>query len=112
MSEKFKQTGSARKYYKAEIVRTLARPQRTVRKHLNADALLEAVKKDFQKIPDHRADNTKISLDDALMSALAMFQLKDRSLLAFDKRRREEPENDDGYKNCQRQHVSPDSNIA
>jgi len=27
------------------------------------------------------------------MSALAMFQLKDRSLLAFDKRRREEPEN-------------------
>jgi len=49
MSGKFKQTGSARKYYKAEIVRTLARPQRTVRKHLNADALLEAVKKDFKK---------------------------------------------------------------
>lgn len=93
MSEKFNQTGSVRKYYNAETVRTLARPQRTVRKHLNADALLAAVKKDFQKIPDHRADNTKISLDDTLMSALAMFQLKDRSLLAFDKRRREEPEN-------------------
>ena len=49
------------------------------------------MKKDFQKIPDHRADNAKISLDDALMSALAMFQLKNRSLIAFDKRRREEP---------------------
>jgi hypothetical protein len=33
------------------------------------------------------------SLDDALMLALAIFQLKDPSLLAFDRRRREEPEN-------------------
>ncbi len=56
-----------------------------------ADTLLSLVRKDFQKIPDRRADNTKISLDDALMSALAMFQLKDPSLLAFDSRRREEP---------------------
>jgi len=93
MSEKIKQTGPVRKIYRAEAVRTLARPKRTVRKHLNADALFGDVKKDFQKIPDHRADNAKISLDDALMSALAMFQLKDPSLLAFDKRRREEPEN-------------------
>ena len=93
MSEKSQQTGSVRKFYHAEVVRKLARPQRTVRKYLNADALFGAVKKDFQKVPDHRADNTKISLDDALMSALAMFQLKDPSLLAFDKRRREEPEN-------------------
>lgn len=93
MSEKIKQTGPVRKFYHAEVVRTLARPQRAVRKHLNADALFWAVKKDFQKIPDHRADNAKISLDDALMSAMAMFQLKDPSLLAFDKRRREEPEN-------------------
>jgi len=93
MSKKIKQIGPVRKIYRAEAVRTLVRPKRTVRKHLNADALLGAVKKDFQKVPDHRADNTKISLDDALMSALAMFQLKDPSLLAFDKRRREEPEN-------------------
>ena len=64
-----------------------------MRKHLNADTLLSLVRKDFQKIPDHRADNSKISLDDALMSALAVFQLKDPSLLAFDRRRREEPEN-------------------
>ncbi len=68
-------------------------PKRKVRKHLNADTLLALVRQDFQKIPDSRADNTKISLDDALMSALAMFQLKDPSLLAFDKRRREGPEN-------------------
>ena len=71
----------------------LVTPKRKVRKHLNADTLLALVRKDFQKIPDSRADNAKISLDDALMSALAMFQLKDPSLLAFDKRRREEPEN-------------------
>lgn len=66
---------------------------RAVRKHLNADAFIEAIRADFKKIPDHRADNTKISLDDALMSAFAMFQLKAPSLLAFDKQRREEPEN-------------------
>jgi len=67
--------------------------KRTVRKHLNADSLLASMKKDFQKIPDKRRANSKIALDDALMSALAMFQLKDPSLLAFDTRRIEEPEN-------------------
>lgn len=67
--------------------------RRTVRKHLNADALIALTRKDFQAIPDHRAGNSTISLDDALMSALAMFQLKDPSLLAFDKRRKEAPEN-------------------
>jgi hypothetical protein len=84
----------SRKIYSIEAIRQLAvKPKRTVRKHLNADTLLKQMKKDFQKIPDHRADNSKIPLNDALMSALAMFQLKDPSLLAFDKRRREEPEN-------------------
>lgn len=68
-------------------------PKRKVRKHLNADALIDLMRKDFQQISDHRAGNSKIPLDDALMSALAMFQLKDPSLLAFDKRRKEEPEN-------------------
>jgi hypothetical protein len=82
------------KVYNAKAIRELApKPGRTVRKHLNADALIELMREDFQKIPDHRASNAKISLDDALMSALAMFQLKSPSLLAFDKRRREEPEN-------------------
>jgi hypothetical protein len=84
----------SRKIYSAHAVTTPATTsRRTVRKHLNADSLLAIVRKDFQKIPDRRADNTTISLDDALMSALAMFQLKDPSLLAFDKRRQEEPEN-------------------
>lgn len=63
--------------------------KRAVRKHLNADTLIALLRKDFQKIPDSRAGNATISIDDALMSALAMFQLKDPSLLAFDKRRRE-----------------------
>lgn len=68
-------------------------PKKTVRKHLNADALLQLIREDFRKVVDHRAGNLKISLDDALMSALAMFHLKNPSLLAFDKRRRGEPEN-------------------
>ncbi len=67
--------------------------KRNVRKHINADNLLALVRADFKKVPDARADNVTISLDDGLMSALAMFQLKDPSLLAFDRRRREEPGN-------------------
>lgn len=66
---------------------------RKVRKHINADNFLALIREDFQKVPDLRAGNTSISIEDALMSALAMFQLKDPSLLAFDKRRQEEPEN-------------------
>jgi len=85
---------NSRKIYSVHAVTNPATiSKRTVRKHLNADNLLSLVRKDFQKTPDHRADNSKISLDDALMSALAVFQLKDPSLLAFDRRRREEPEN-------------------
>jgi len=41
----------------------------------------------FEKVTDHRADNAKISLADALMSGFAMFSIKDASLLEFDKRR-------------------------
>lgn len=68
-------------------------PGRKVRKHLNADSLIAAIRRDFKKNPDSRGANSKISLDDALMSAFAMFHLKDQSLLAFDNRRREEDEN-------------------
>jgi hypothetical protein len=67
--------------------------KRRVRKHLNADNLFASIKKDFQQIPDTRGPNSTISLDDSLMSALAVFQLKFPSLLAFDKQRSEEPEN-------------------
>jgi len=60
-----------------------------VRKHLSADALFRLVHSGFASLPDHRRDDTEISLTDALMSAFAMFSLKAPSLLAFDKERAE-----------------------
>jgi hypothetical protein len=60
-----------------------------VRKDLNADALFQTAKSMFGLIPDHRTENVDISLADALMSGLAVFSLKDPSLLRFDARRRE-----------------------
>ena len=63
-----------------------------MRAHLNADAMFATIRKDFARVPDHRASNTKIPLSDALMSGFAMFSLKDQSLLAFDERRCTEPE--------------------
>lgn len=59
-----------------------------VRKHLSADALVALLRARFTKIKDSRTGNTTIALTDALMSAYAMFALKDPSLLAFDERRR------------------------
>ena len=41
--------------------------QKKTRKHLNMDSLIKFMKKDFQKILDHRAGNSKISLADNLM---------------------------------------------
>ncbi len=64
----------------------------TMRKDLNADAMFKAIRKDFNKIADHRANNRRIPLADIVMSGFAMFSLKDQSLLAFDKRRCNEPE--------------------
>jgi len=57
-----------------------------VRKHLSADALFSTVYASFGNIIDHRT-NSNIPLKDALMSAFAVFSLKDPSLLAFDERR-------------------------
>ena len=57
-------------------------------KSLSADSLCALVRAGFERIPDRRADNAKISLPDALMSGFAMFSLKDSSLLAYDERRR------------------------
>jgi hypothetical protein len=54
-----------------------------LRNDLNADALFSQVRSGFEKIPDHRSNNIKISLSDALMSGFAMFSLKVPSLLAF-----------------------------
>lgn len=59
------------------------------RKHLSASGLFGLVRSGFEKIPDQRTGNVKITLGDALMSGFAMFSLKDPSLLAFDKRRKQ-----------------------
>lgn len=58
-----------------------------IRKHLSADALYGLVREGFQKVPDRRHPKATIPLADALMSAFAMFSLKDPSLLFFDERR-------------------------
>lgn len=65
-------------------------PKITLRKHLHADALFQCVRSGFEKIPEYRPDEVKISLPDALMSGFAMFSLKDPSLLEFDERRKDE----------------------
>ena len=63
-----------------------------IRKHLSADGLFQQMRQGFDKFKEHRPMNIEISLTDVLMSGLAMFALKDPSLLAFDKRRAK-PEN-------------------
>lgn len=60
------------------------------RKHLSADALIVLLRTRFEKAPNPRPGKPVISMADALMSAFAMFALKDPSLLAFDKRRHDE----------------------
>ena len=62
-------------------------------KRLSADALFRCIHQVFQDIPDPRTGRPTISLPDALMSGLAMFALKDPSMLAFDQRRRVDEEN-------------------
>jgi hypothetical protein len=57
------------------------------RKQLSADALFRNIHQSFQAIRDPRTGKPNISLPDALMSGLAMFALKDPSMLAFDQRR-------------------------
>jgi len=63
------------------------------RKDLSADALFRTLRSSFGSLPDSRSAEAKISLGDALMSAFAMFSLKDTSLLAFDHRRRDPNDN-------------------
>jgi len=61
-----------------------------VRKHLSADALVALVRSSFANVADPRPGRPAIPLADALMSAFAMFALKDPSLLAFDQRRHDD----------------------
>jgi len=61
---------------------------RKARKDLSADSLFRLLRARFDRITDLRAvAAVDIPLGDALMSAFAMFSLKDPSLLAFDERR-------------------------
>jgi hypothetical protein len=68
-------------------------PAKKARKSLSADALFQLLRSDFDRIADTRSGKPTISLADALMSAFAMFSLKDPSLLAFDQRRHDPNDN-------------------
>jgi len=69
------------------------RSARKVRQELCADALFKLIRKRCERLPDARAVPVDISLTDALLSAFAMFSLKDPSLLAFDQRRQDPSDN-------------------
>jgi hypothetical protein len=62
-------------------------PGPRVRKDLSADALYRLLQRRFAQLPDHRRRKCPFSLVDALLSACALFALKDPSLLAFEERR-------------------------
>ena len=63
------------------------------RKQLSADALFRSTRESFQEVADPRTGNATVTLPDALMSGLAMFALKDPSMLAFDQRRQADEKN-------------------
>jgi len=60
-----------------------------LRKTLSAPALLEQARLAFGNVPEHRNKKPDYPLVDVLMSGLAMFSLKDESLLRFDEQRNE-----------------------
>ena len=57
------------------------------------DDLVQTLRGDFEKIPDHRAANVVHQLPDVLMSAYAIFALKYPSLLCFEQQSMVEQEN-------------------
>jgi hypothetical protein len=66
---------------------------RKARNDLSADSQFRLIRSRFDDLPDPRAGKPEIPLGDALMSAFAMFSLKDPSLLAFDERRQDPNDN-------------------
>jgi hypothetical protein len=57
---------------------------------LSIDGLLKTVRGEMKKVSEHRNGAIKYSMDDVLMSGLAVFSLKYPSLLQFD-RNKEKP---------------------
>ena len=76
------------------MVKVNQTPQKTkplrLNKYFSAPALLDQIRKNFEKIPDPRRSGQQFSLPDVLMSGLAVFGLKYPSLLKFDEHRNEE----------------------
>ncbi len=66
-------------------------------KHRSFDPLIKTIRERAETLPDQRAPECDYSVADAVMSAIAMFSLKDSSLLAFRERR-----NDQNMKNIYR----------
>ena len=64
-----------------------------VKKDLNADCLIKTVRNTFEALPDYRRNNASISLADGLMSGYALFSLKEKSLLDFEKNRNKHKDN-------------------
>ena len=64
-----------------------------IRKYLSASGLFKLVRSSFEQIKDHRTEQAEIALADVLMCGFVLFFLKEPSLLAFDDRRRDDPEN-------------------
>ncbi len=60
------------------------------RKHLSFDPLIRQIRDRAEQLPDVRNRESDYSVADAVMSAVAMFSLKDPSLLAFQERRHDE----------------------
>ena len=65
----------------------------TIKNSLSKDSILRALYHNFGVVPDHRNSGARIPLPDVLMSAFAVFDLKDPSLLAFDTRRCKDADN-------------------
>jgi hypothetical protein len=57
------------------------------RKHVSFDPLMQVIRDGAERLPDHRGEDVDYSIADAVMSAVALFSLKDPSLLAFQERR-------------------------
>ena len=77
------------------------------RKHLSFDPLIRQIRWRAVQLPDARKQDGLFSVADAVLSAVAMFSLKDPSLLAFQERR-----NDENMKNLFRiRHVPSDTQM-